>query len=101
MGNEATDFTIETLSFKALIALPLPILVIDINDDISFANPAAEEFFHLSVQVLTQRNLQDIIPPDSALMTLTHKVRRSGYSLQEFGIRLSTPLFSLLYFLSF
>ena len=91
MGNEATDFTIETLSFKALIALPLPILVSDINDDISFANPAAEEFFHLSVQVLTQRNLQDIIPPDSALMTLTHKVRRSGYSLQEFGIRLSTP----------
>jgi len=91
VDKEFTDITIETLSLKALIALPLPILVTDINDDISFVNPAAEEFFHLSTQVLTQRNLQDIIPPDSQLITLAHKVRRHGYSIQEFDVRLSTP----------
>jgi two-component system, NtrC family, nitrogen regulation sensor histidine kinase GlnL len=91
VAKETTDVTIETLSFEVLIALPLPILVADGNDDISFANPAAEEFFGLSVQVLNQRNLQDVIPPDSPLMTLAHKVRRHGYSMQEFDVRLSTP----------
>ena len=91
MSEEVTNVNINTLSIEALIALPLPILLIDNNNDISFANPAAEEFFHLSIQILSQRNLQDIIPPDSPLMTLAHKVRRYGNSVQEFDISLSTP----------
>ena len=91
MSEEITNVNINALSIEALIALPLPILLIDNNNDISFANPAAEEFFHLSIQMLSQRNLQDIIPPDSPLMTLTHKVRRYGNSVQEFDISLSTP----------
>lgn len=91
MVEKIADVSADTLSLEALIALPLPILVADGNDDIAFANPAAEQFFQLSIHALTQRNLQDIIPPDSPLMTLAQKVRRHGYSMQEFDVRLSTP----------
>jgi two-component system nitrogen regulation sensor histidine kinase GlnL len=81
----------DSMSHEALSALPVPILVADKDDDIRFANPAAEHFFQLSVGALQRRNLQDIVPHDSPLMTLTHKVRRNGYSMQEFDVRLSTP----------
>ena len=82
----AGDFSGELLS-----AIPLPVLVADGSDEIVYANPAAENFFQLSITGLTNRNLQDLIPPDSPLMSLTNKVRRTGNSMQEFCIRLVTP----------
>ena len=82
----APDFSGELVS-----AIPLPVLVTDGSDEIVYANPAAENFFQLSITGLTNRNLQDLIPPDSPLMSLTGKVRRTGNSMQEFCIRLATP----------
>jgi len=82
----ALDFAGELLS-----EIPLPVLVADGSDEIVYANPAAENFFQLSILGLTDRNLQDLIPQDSPLMSLTHKVRRTRNSMQEFCIRLATP----------
>tara|TARA_B100000674_G_C37962568_1_gene972829 strand:+ start:746 stop:1858 length:1113 start_codon:yes stop_codon:yes gene_type:complete len=84
--NLVLDFSAELLS-----AIPLPVLIADGSDEIVYANPAAENFFQLSIAGLTNRNLQDLIPQDSPLMSLAHKVRRAGNSMQEFSIRLATP----------
>lgn len=91
MSATATVASRDDISLEVLTALPVPILVADACDDIVFANPAAESFFLSSIALLTKRNLQDIIPPDSPMMTLTQKVRRNGNSMQEFSVRLSTP----------
>lgn len=91
MSATASCPTEAELPFEVLNALPVPILVADAAEDIVFANPSAESFFQLSIPVLSRRNLQDIIPPDSPMMSLSQKVRRQGYSMQEFSVRLSTP----------
>lgn len=74
-----------------LAALPLPVLVVDAADDIVFVNPSAEQFFQGSAATLSGANLQDIIPQDSPMLALVHKSRRRGYSMSEFGVRVSTP----------
>jgi two-component system nitrogen regulation sensor histidine kinase GlnL len=91
MSSLGNSISMESLSIETLTTLPFPVIVADGKDDIAFTNPAAEQFFQLSSPVLRKRNLQDVIPHDSPLMMLVHKVRRNGYSMQEFDIRLSTP----------
>ena len=74
-----------------MASLPLPVFAVDRNDNIVYLNPAAEQFFQGSLATLSGVNLQDIIPHDSPVFALVHKTRRRGYSMSEFGIRLSTP----------
>src|SRR3546814_8537199 len=68
-----------------------PVLVVDERDDIVSINPAAEQFFHGSAAVLLGVNLQDLIPHDSPLLALTQRIRRRGYSMSEYGVRIATP----------
>lgn len=74
-----------------IMALPVPVFAVDGADNITFVNPAAEQFFQGSAAMLSGVNLQDIIPQDSPMLALVHKIRRRGYSMSETGIRLSTP----------
>ncbi len=43
-------------------ALPMPILVIGPNQEVLFANPAAEQFFDTSAAMLRKQSLTDLIP---------------------------------------
>lgn len=79
------------LESTIMASLPVPVIAVDSNDNISYLNPAAEQFFRGSKATLSGVNLQDIIPHDSPIYTLVHKTRRRGYSMSEFGVRLSTP----------
>jgi two-component system nitrogen regulation sensor histidine kinase GlnL len=79
------------LEATIMAALPVPVIMVDSDDNISYLNPAAEQFFRGSMATLSGVNLQDIIPHDSPIYTLVHKTRRRGYSMSEFGVRLSTP----------
>jgi two-component system nitrogen regulation sensor histidine kinase GlnL len=82
----------ETPLEHAIIAsLPVPVIAVDAKDNIAYLNPAAEQFFQGSMATLTGVNLQDIIPHDSPVFALVRKTRRRGYSMSEFGVRLSTP----------
>ncbi len=74
-----------------LNALAVPVIVVDEADDIVYVNPAAEQFLQSSATTLRRLNLQDIIPQDSPLLSLTQKVRRHGYNMSEYGVRLATP----------
>ena len=74
-----------------LNALPHPVVVVDAGDDIVFLNAAAEQFLRGSLAGLAGTNLQDLIPHDNPLLALLGKVRKSGNSMTEHGIRLNTP----------
>ncbi len=74
-----------------LNSIPDPILVVNDKDDIVFVNQAAESFLQGSKYLLTNQNLQDIIPHDSPVLSLIAKVRRQGNSITEHGIELETP----------
>jgi two-component system nitrogen regulation sensor histidine kinase GlnL len=82
------EFPIE---HSIMASLPLPLIAVDGKDNIIFLNPAAEQFFQGSMATLSGVNLQDIIPHDSPIFALVHKTRRRGYSMSEFGVRLTTP----------
>jgi len=74
-----------------MTSLSVPVIAVDGKDNIAYLNPAAEQFFQGSMATLRGVNLQDIIPHDSPVFALVHKTRRRGYSMSEFGVRLSTP----------
>jgi two-component system nitrogen regulation sensor histidine kinase GlnL len=80
-----------TLESSIMACLPVPVVAVDNADNITYLNPAAEQFFQGSLATLTGVNMQDIIPHDSPIYALVHKTRRRGYSMSEFGVRLSTP----------
>jgi len=74
-----------------LNALPHPVIVVDARDNISFLNAAGEQFLAGSLASLAGTNLQDLIPHDNPLLSLVGKVRKTGNSMTEHGIRLKTP----------
>ncbi|MGE4220027.1 MAG: nitrogen regulation protein NR(II) [Alphaproteobacteria bacterium] len=84
-GEDAIDPT------GILSALPAPVIVVDAADDLRFLNPAGEQLLQGSLATLIGVNLQDIIPHDSPLLALLRKVRRHGYSMSEYNVRIATP----------
>jgi len=74
-----------------LNALPHPVIVVDGHDDIVFLNAAGEQFLAGSLASLAGTSLQDLIPHDNPLLSLLGKVRKTGNSMTEYGIRLKTP----------
>ena len=64
-----------------LNALAAPVVVIDGQDDVVFVNLAAESFLRASAAALVGVNLQNIIPQDSPVLALVHKVRATGNSM--------------------
>ena len=49
-------------------ALPNPILVVDENNTICFANSAAEDFFQVSSAVLARHKLEETMPFSSPVL---------------------------------
>jgi two-component system nitrogen regulation sensor histidine kinase GlnL len=74
-----------------LAALPHPILVLGEDDRVLYANAAAESFFSLSQGVLKRQTLSDIIAFSSPLGALVGQVRRSGATVNEYGIEVDLP----------
>ena len=74
-----------------LSAMPIPLLVVDRDDNIRLLNPAAEQFFSGSAATLKGMSLQELIPHDSPLLALVHRIRRRRHSMSETGVRLATP----------
>lgn len=71
--------------------LPDPIIAVDNDGFIQFANPAAESFFGSSAAFLKKTNIEDLIPFGSPLLTLLDQVRRTNDVFSEYGVTLGTP----------
>ena len=74
-----------------LNALPHPLLRIDEDDRIRFANNAAETFLHASSSVLVGNRLHDFVPFGTPLIGLIAQVRRKHGPTNEYRVDLSSP----------
>jgi two-component system nitrogen regulation sensor histidine kinase GlnL len=74
-----------------LAALPHAVLVLGPDDEIVFANDAAQAFFGASLNHLQRKALETLVPFGSPLLTLPAKVRAEGAVMVEYRVDLSSP----------
>ena len=74
-----------------LMAIPNPLLAIDAQDKIVFANAAAELFFQTSVRSLAKYGLSAIIPFSSPLQEMIGQVRKTCVTMNEYDVSIGTP----------
>ncbi len=74
-----------------LMAMPNPLLALDGEDNIVFANAAAEIFFQSSARTLARQGLSGIIPFASPLHEMIAQVRDSGITMNEYDVTIGTP----------
>ncbi len=72
-------------------SLPSPLIAIDEGGHVIEANAAAEEFFSLSRTTLKRMGLVDLAPFSSPLFNAVERLRNTGTTLAEYGIKLGTP----------
>ncbi|WP_300298169.1 ATP-binding protein [Ferrovibrio sp.] len=76
---------------QVLGAIPNPILVVGRQGDITYANPAAEQFFDSGAAVLCRQNLRDLVPFGSPVLQLFAQVFRERYNVAEYDVDLGSP----------
>jgi len=74
-----------------LAALPHAVLVLGEDDRVLYANAAAESFFSLSQAMLKRQTLRDVIAFSSPLTAVVEQVRRSGATVNEYGVDVGLP----------
>src|SRR2546423_6582592 len=72
-------------------ALPMPILVVGPDDDLIYANQAAEQFFAMGIGLLLKHRLPDLVPFGCPLLELVSQTRERGASIGERNVDLSNP----------
>ena len=72
-------------------ALPHPILVLAADERVIYANVAAETFFQSSQAVLKRQQIGAIVSDDCPLIALARQVARTGSTVNEYGVLISTP----------
>jgi two-component system nitrogen regulation sensor histidine kinase GlnL len=77
-----------------LTALPHPILVLAEENRIVYANSAAEAFLSTGIALLKRMRLDDIVGFGCPLLALVDQVRRTGTTVNEYGVEVTTPKFS-------
>ncbi|ODT72625.1 MAG: two-component sensor histidine kinase [Pelagibacterium sp. SCN 63-23] len=76
-----------------LQALPQPILVLEENRRIQFANYAAEAFFGASLGVLGRQTLDDLIAFGSPIIALVETVSQRRAPMTEYRVRIGSSRF--------
>lgn len=74
-----------------LHAIPQPLLVVDQEDGIAWANAAAEQFFGVGAAALSRHRLDDLVPLGSPVLGLVRAARETEASFAEHDIDLSLP----------
>ncbi len=86
---------ISTVKFPPLRAifdaLPNPILVVDDDNVICFANSAAEDFFQASSTVLARHKLEEAMPFSSPVLEAVQQVRQHSGVMNEYSVGVGTP----------
>ncbi len=94
-GVAAGSLAIREVDSEALLAtLPHPIMVIDANNHITFANAAAEAFFSMGEAVLKRARISDVVAFGCPLLGLIEHIHQTGSTVNEYGIEVATPRFS-------
>ncbi len=76
---------------RVLDTLRDPVIMIDANNYITFANLQAEYFFSSSISQISQQILDDYIAFSSPLLALVEQVREENAPINEYRVDLSSP----------
>ena len=74
-----------------LAALPHPILVLAEDNRIVYANAATEAFLSTGIALLKRLRLDDVLGFGCPLLALVEQVRRSGSTVNEYSVEITTP----------
>ncbi|MGE8942562.1 two-component system sensor histidine kinase NtrB [Leptospira interrogans] len=74
-----------------LASLPHAVLALAEDDRVVYANPAAEQFFSASQAMLKRHQLSDLVTFGCPLTSLVEQVRRTGASVNEYGVEVTSP----------
>jgi two-component system nitrogen regulation sensor histidine kinase GlnL len=74
-----------------LTALPHPILVLGEDNRIVYANSAAEAFLSTGIALLKRVRLDDLVAFGCPLLALVGQIRRSGSTVNEYGVDITMP----------
>ena len=74
-----------------LSALPVPCTLVDAENRFRYANPAAEQFFAISISQLRQIGLGDLVPEDSPLFLLIDQVRAGQVVVSDRDLSFDSP----------
>jgi two-component system, NtrC family, nitrogen regulation sensor histidine kinase GlnL len=72
-------------------ALPHPILVLAEENRIIYANAAAEAFLSTGIALLKRVRLDEVLGFGCPLLALVDQVRRSGSTVNEYGVEVGSP----------
>jgi two-component system, NtrC family, nitrogen regulation sensor histidine kinase GlnL len=83
---------VEVISADAVMsAIPYPMLVVGALDRPVYANAAAETFFSMGQSLLKKLPLADLFGPSSPIVSLIGQVRRTGATVNEYGVDVAIP----------
>ncbi len=75
-------------------ALPVPTLLLDVDNRFRYANQAAEHFLGLSMLQLGQMTLAALLPEDNPIFSLLDQVRAHGTTIADHDLTLESPRLS-------
>lgn len=90
---KAIAASVAPLSGAVLSALSLAVVVVDEQEWVVDANPAAEALFDCSVAWLKTKRLGEVVASDSPLLAIMRSARLVGANVIEDGVRLDGPRF--------
>ncbi len=74
-----------------LSAIPIACALVDAENRFRYANPAAEQFFALSITQLRHMGLADLVAPDSPLFALIDQVRGGEVVVSDHDLHFDGP----------
>ncbi len=77
-----------------MASLPIACVLLDANNRFRAANPAAEEFFGLSLPQLRQISLADLVSPECPIFAVLAHIRDHDVTISERGLTLESPRLS-------
>lgn len=89
--NRGGDQRLEALALSVLNAIQNPVIMVDGEGYISFANWEAENFFGASAAHLSRFVVEAVIPFGSPLLALIDQVRERRAPVNEYRVDLSSP----------
>ena len=72
-------------------ALPVPVVMLNAENQIRYANQAAEQALGLSLQQLVQLSMGDVVAVDSPLLLLVEQARAHGMTISDHDLTLEGP----------
>ena len=76
---------------QILEAIPHPITLLGAGDRIVYVNPSAELFFGAGQALLKRKTLDELVTFGCPLSALVDQVRRTGSTLNEYGVDVTLP----------